>query len=272
MLRVINDLILDFFDNLEFYDYVHIFLVILFLLFLHGFYKRLVLLRMFYGSFINIHRFGHVVAISGAIRSGKTTLVGGLSHLYTFKIINSLQKRIEEIELILKEINFVKLRDKINSFDIDLDNFEDKIDFILRDFLVSVDFGQCLYVYDLGKPYFDYLKFYSRDEMLKEYIYLYLHLKRSNYIYSNVLIYNHIMKFPSFPFKNEWIKLKENQDFPLLEYSVFIEDDKLIFDSNIGSMKKLYIDSGSDLFFRLFGHLFRNFLLHLHGSRYKSVD
>lgn len=257
MLKVINDLILDFLHNLEFYDYVHIFLVILFLLFLHGFYKRLVLLRMFYGSFINIHRFGHVVAVSGAIRSGKTTLVGGLSHLYTFKIINSLQKRIEEIELILKEINFVKIRDKVESFDIDLDNFENKIDFIFRDFLMSDDFGQCLFSHDLNIPYFDFLKYQDKVDLLKEYIYLYLHLKRSNYIYSNVLVYNHIMKFPSFAFKNEWIKLKENQDFPLLEYSVFIEDDKLIFDSNIGSMKKLYIDSGSDLFFRLFGHLFR---------------
>ena len=70
-------------------------------------------------------------------------------------------------------------------------------------------------------------------------------------------MWNQINSSYCLEFDNSWIRLKENKDFPLLEYSVFVEDDKLIYDANIGFMKKLHEDSGSDLFYRLFGHLFR---------------
>lgn len=254
---IIIDFIKEIFRKLEFYDYIHIFLIVLFLLFLHGFYKRLILLRMFYGSLVRINHFGNVVAVSGPIRSGKTTLVAGLTHLYTIKIINSLQNRLHEIELILKEINFNKLCNKLDLLNLDLDSYLGKFKFIIDDFIQFDDFGQCLFSHNLNVPYFDFLKFQDKIELLKEYVYLYLHLKRVNYVFSNVRMFNHVTNSYSFEFDNDWIKLKENQDFPLLENSVFVEDDKLIYDSNIGFMKKLYQDSGSDLFFRLFGHLFR---------------
>ena len=254
---MIIDFIKEVFQKLEFYDYIHFFLIVLFLLFLHGFYKRLALLRMFYGSLVKINYFGNVVAVSGAIRSGKSTLVAGLGHLYTFKIVYSLNQRLQEIELILKEINFSKLRNKLELLNLDLDSYLKKFNFVIGDFIQSDDFGECLYSHDLNGSYFDFLKYQDKIELLKEYIYLYLHLKRKNYVFSNVRMFNHFLSSYSFEFDNSWIKLKENQDFPLLENSVFVEDDKLIFDSNIGTMKKLYQDSGSDLFFRLFGHLFR---------------
>lgn len=254
---IIINFIKEIFRNIKFYDYIYIFLIVLFLLFFHGFYKRLILMRMFYGSLFKINHFGNVVAVSGPIRSGKTTLVAGLSHLYTFKIINSLQSRIHEIELILKEINFKKFCNKLDLLNLDLDSYLGKFNFIIDDFIQSDDFGQWLFSHDLNVPYFDFLKYQDKLDLLKEYVYLYLHLKRVNYVFSNVRMFNHVTNSYSFEFDNNWIKLKEHQDFPLLENSVFVEDDKLIYDSNIGTMKKLYQDSGSDLFYRLFGHLFR---------------
>lgn len=254
---IIIDFIKEIFRNLEFHDYIHIFLIVLFLLFLHGFYKRLILMRMFYGSLVRINHFGHVVAVSGSIRSGKTTLVAGLTHLYTYKIINYLENRIYEIELILKEINFVKFRQQIDLLDINIDNFNDRLNYILREFFKIDDFGEKLLTHNLDESYFDYLEYKDKIKLLKDYALCYLHLKRASYIFSNIRMFNHVTNSYSLAFHNNWIKLKEHQEFPLLENSVFIEDDKLIFDSNIGSMKKLYKDSGSDLFFRLFGHLFR---------------
>ena len=64
---------------------------------------------MMWASYLNIGRLGYIIAISGQIRSGKTTLATGLTQLLTIYLRNKLVSRLEEIKIILKDINFTDL-------------------------------------------------------------------------------------------------------------------------------------------------------------------
>ena len=232
-------------------------IAVIILLFIHGFYKRLSLLRMFYASYLKVNRSGLIIAVSGAIRSGKTTLSAGLTHLFTFKIKNDLMANLEEIEIILYQIDFTNLRGFIDRSNITLENFKDEFNRFIIKFIQADDLENYIFSHNLSKPYFDYLNYEKKINLLEKYVECYLHLNRQAYILSNIKIYNQITRSYSFEFNNAWIKLKEKQNFPLIKYSVFVEDDKLVHDSNVGYAKKLHEDSGSDIFYRLFGHLFR---------------
>lgn len=232
-------------------------LIIIIFYVIKGIYKRLILLRMMYGSYHHISQLGNVIAVSGAIRAGKSTLCCGLSHFYTYYIINKLRQRQAELRLILKEIDFNKLDNMIIDIDVSIDNFNDKISQIINNYYVVDDLGDIQLINKLHDHYYNYLIIQDKIKLLKEYVYLYIHLQRESFIFSSVKMYNQITGSYAKEFKNEWIKIKDNYDFPLLEYSVFFEDDKLIYDSNLGYAKRLHEDTGSELFFRLFGHLFR---------------
>lgn len=232
-------------------------LFILLLFIIYRFYKRLTLMRMFYASFLEVSRLGLVLAVSGPIRSGKSTLSSGLVHLLTYKIILDLQRENKDIEKILYSVNFAELRSLIDSLEITFDNFNEKFDFLLEKFIVKDDTNKLFLRNNLAEKYFDYLDYHDKLELLKNYILNYLHLKRKSFVFSNIRLFNHITSSYSYEFSNEWLKIKENNDFPLMEHSVFFEDDKLIYDSNLSPAKKLYEEDGTDLFFRLFGHLFK---------------
>lgn len=212
---------------------------------------------MFYASFIKVNNIGLVIAVSGAIRSGKTTLTAGLTHLLVLKIHDELLRKMDEIEIILKEINFAQIKNLIDDLDITLDNYKEFISNQILNFIQIDSLNNVSFTHKLDRPYFDYLNYHNKFSLIENYIEYYLHYKKSVYVLSNIKIYNHITTSYSLDFSNEWIKLKEKKDFPLVKYSIFVEDDKLIYDSNIGHQKKTNEDSGSDLFFRLFGHLFK---------------
>lgn len=212
---------------------------------------------MYFGSYSNINNLGIVIAVSGAIRAGKSTLTSGLTHLYTFKIQDNLRSKMREIETILHEINFSELITKVNLLNLDLDNYQDNLVYIINSFVVKDSTNNSDLTHNLSVPFYDYLNYENKIDLLKEYIISYLHLQRQSYVFSNIRMYNHITSSYALEFKNEWIQLKNNKDFPLLQHSVIVEDDKLIYDSNISYMKKLHEDTGTDLFYRLYGHLFK---------------
>ena len=242
---------------MKIYHYILIgIFVIIFLIFFHGFYKRLKLLRMFYGSYMSIFKLGLIIAISGVIRAGKSTLTAGLTHLFTFKIQNDLRAKIEEIEVSLKEINFVNLRKQIDLLPFSLDQIDTLFNVLVSNYLIPSN-DKFIFTNKLSEAYFDFLNYQDKLDLLKEYVICYLHLKRDSFIFSNIRMYNQITRSYAKEFSNDWIKLKNNNSFPLLPFSVMVEDDKLIYDSNIGYMKKLHEDTGSDLFYRLYGHLFK---------------
>lgn len=232
-------------------------LIILVLIMLHCFYKRLTLLRMYYGSFNQVKNLGYVIALSGAIRSGKTTLMYGLSHIFTLRIKADLQDKMNEIETILKEIDFTEL---INSFMMFLDltnDFDKAFEQVIKKFLYSDDDNNLYFSNNLELSYFNYLDYQDKIDLLKKYLNYFLHINRTDHVYSSSRVYNHITSSYALKFKNEWLQLKNNNDFPLDEFSIILEDEKLLEDSNIGHQKKLNEDTGSDVFYRLFGHLFR---------------
>lgn len=230
------------------------FLLILFII--YRFYKRLVVLRMFYASLLEVNKLGLVIAVSGPIRSGKSTLSSGLIHLLTYKIIQELQEENENIEKILYSINFVELKSLIESLEFTFDNFNENFDLLIEKFIVKDDINILSLKNNLSEKYFDYLNYQDKLDLLKKYILNYLHLKRKSFVFSNIRFFNHITSSYSLDFSNDWLKIKNNNDFPFLKNSIFFEDDKLIYDSNLAPVKKLYEDDGTDVFFRLFGHLF----------------
>lgn len=231
-------------------------LLLIIILIVHGFYKRLKLLRMFENAYYKINNLGYVIAISGAIRSGKTTLTAGLTHLLTLKLQQDLQSDLQDIKEILIDINFIELNNFIKADRLTVENYKENLENFVLSFLHKDDLDNYEFTHKLGDPYFDYLDYKNKIILLEKYVECYINLHRTHFVLSNIKIYNHLTASYSLDFNNIWIKLKEKQDFPLRKYSIFVEDDKLVKDSNIGYAKRLHEDSGSDIFFRLFGHIF----------------
>jgi len=228
------------------------------ILFIFDFIIYYLLLKKYYHSLMKVYEFGYLIAISGQIRKGKTILMHALTHALVLKIKKDLNQRMYDIESILIEINFLEIK---NKFLLYLENglsFNKAQENIIKSFEINFN-EKMTYVKNLDDYYFDGLKYIKRIDMLKDYIYFFYHSLRVDHVYSNIRSFNQITSSYSKTFKSDWTKLKNNKDyeFPLDEFSVFNYDEVLLGNSNSNAIKKLNEDSGSDIFFRLFGQEFR---------------
>lgn len=215
--------------------------------------SRIGFLRMFDGSINYLSKLAYVCVVSGNIRAGKTTFLFGASHLLTIKIQQMIYSRMAEIERILIDVNFSKI---IDLYLLNSGSHQDKVNSVLNDLIVSDDVGNQRFIFDLGNLYFDHLTYQRKFKLLHEYLDLFMHSQRNDYIFSRVRAFNQLTKSYSLFLDPKWEKLKEKNDFPFDEYSVFLDDEKSLDSSNIKNAGKSE-DDGADIFFRLFGQLFR---------------
>lgn len=200
-------------------------------------------------------RFGYLILISGGIRKGKTSLMCGLSHMLVFLLQNELSQKIQEIQIKVNSINYNLLnamfinycdeaKTTYHSLDDDVDKFLDKL---------AAGLSESIYSDGISKKSYYYL--------IKEYLTCLWHLRRGILCYSNVKIYNHVTGRYSEYFESDSMRLKRweglKKPFNLSEFSVVMYDESLLDNSNVNAIKKLNEDSGSDIFFRLYGQLFR---------------
>lgn len=234
-------------------------IIILVLLFFDYFY-RYVYLKKFYNSFLWVrNKSSYLIAIIGAIRKGKTTFMFGLMHIFSLVRKRKLEENMEEIENIVIQINFDVVRKKFYEL---LEKNDFNFDFCFYYFFDVFLVNENSILYSLDQVEFDGLKKERDIKLLKKYLFYYYHYVRKNFVYSDVPCYNQISCNYSLKFDNEWIKLKNKDsvgkhNFPLEEYSLFLYDEQLLENSNINAISKLNDDNGSDIFYRLFGQIFR---------------
>jgi len=218
---------------------------------------RIYYLSKFSKTYDQLDKLGLINTVSGKIGAGKSILCSCFTQLFTLKIIERLQNQMYEIERVLIEVDFAKLESIVHGYeDLSIDNLNDKFDEILNHYRKLDDKGNLYYINNLDMIYFNYIDKKDRIKLLKRWIECYLHLQRDCYVFANVRTFNHITSSYSYPFDNEWMHLKITTDFPLIKNSIFFEDDKSLYSSNLAFMKKIHEDTGSDVFMRLFRHLF----------------
>src|SRR5690554_6155528 len=236
--------------------FLQIILFIILFFLIRGIIIRIYYLNKFGRSFDKLDEIGLINTVSGKIGAGKSILCSCFTQLLTLKIIFNLEETMYEIERILIEVDFLRLENLIKKHNLSIDNLEDQFYFLLSEYTLSDDNYNSKKINKLDKIYFDFINKQDRLKLLKRWIECYLHLHRNSYVFANIRVFNHITSSYSYPFENEWIHLKITEDFPLIKYSIFFEDDKTLYSNNLQFMKKLHEDTGSDTFMRLFRHLF----------------
>ena len=245
--------------NIKFIFFLGICLIILFTVFFDLIY-RFVILKHFYNSYSWVcNKSNFLIAISGAIRKGKTTLMFGLAHLFSLKRRNDLYEKMLEIETILIDLNFTKVKFKFQNLleENGFDYFKS-----LALFLSDYRINESSYFLNLNNFFYDHLKSTENLKLLVDYLYYLYHSLRVYYVNSNVQFFNQISSVYSLQYDGEWIKLKntdemKNHDFPLEEHSIFLYDEQLLDNKNDNDSKRRNEDNGSDIFYRLFGQIFR---------------
>lgn len=215
--------------------------------------SRIGYMRMFYSALGFFDEIPYVNVVSGMIRSGKTIFLFASSHMMTIRIIRQIQKRMREIERILINVNFAKVIELYNSYDL---SHKDKVQAVILNLIQCDDLGNYYFIYDLNNVYFDYLTYKKNIDLLTEYLDLYMHSLRTDYVYSRVRSFNQLTKSYSLHLNPEWEKLKEHNDFPFDQFSIFLDDEKSLESSNIKNNGRSE-DDGTDIFLRLFGQIFK---------------
>lgn len=230
---------------------------VLFLLFFDRIY-RYVLLKHFYNSFMWTYNYSsYLITVSGAIRKGKSTLMFGLHHLFSLKRNQVLISKMNEIESILIDLNFSYIK---NNFMIYLENSDFNFDIAVNNLLNDLKINSDKYLYNLDDYLYDNMKYTSHISLLKKWLFYFYHYNKNHFVYSNIKTFNQISCTYSLQFKYNWLKLKDfkiNKEFPFDEFSIFMYDEMLLESKNDNSIKKSNEDPGTDIFFRLFGQLFR---------------
>ena len=206
--------------NIKFIFFLGICLIILFTVFFDLIY-RFVILKHFYNSYSWVcNKSNFLIAISGAIRKGKTTLMFGLAHLFSLKRRNDLYEKMLEIETILIDLNFTKVKFKFQNLleENGFDYFKS-----LALFLSDYRINESSYFLNLNNFFYDHLKSTENLKLLVDYLYYLYHSLRVYYVNSNVQFFNQISSVYSLQYDGEWIKLKntdemKNHDFPLEEH------------------------------------------------------
>lgn len=227
------------------------------------FNKRLKFKRMFAALIPFSRDLGYIIWITGKIRAGKTILMTALTHVLTLKIDSEIKNNMIEIEEKLHEVpfNFIKTK-YLENFNNNISH-KNNVDLIISEFINSDNLGIKTLNYNLEKAYFNNLKYENKIMLLSRYFDLFSNLLRSNYVYSNILMFNQIKKAYSFNWKNEYFHVKDNLTFPVNEYMIIAYDEKTLQDANDNAIKKLNSDNGSSIAMRLLGNAMRETVYYL---------
>lgn len=229
---------------IKFVNYV-ILLLIVFVLykivyFLVNKYLRLRYERNCYETYLRYKDLGSIVAVEGKVGSGKSTLVSLFSQYHNLYVQNEL---ISMMNSLSEKVSSFPFKTFNNLLDL-LPN--ENLDLEIKDLINKFDDQ-----YLINDIYYDYQNYYTNKKLIYDYAICYFHYKRENYVLSDISIFNQIKGNFSKQFDVAWLKVKETNNFPIDDYSLLINDETLLFNSNVRALKKLNEDSGEDMFLRL---------------------
>lgn len=237
-------------------------LIIFFLLWFVPFYERIKYKRMFVSLVEFSNRLGIILWITGKIRAGKTILMAAMSHILTLNFDSKIASKMKKIEYQLPEVPFQKIKaDYLKN--IESSSHEDSVTKIIAAMMDVDDIDRLNVSYELDEPYFDYLKYKDKIELLKEYLELFHEQLRNNFVYSNILMWNQIKAAYSYDWKNDFFHVKNNKTFPLEKYMIICYDEKTLQDSNDNAIKKLNEDNGSSVAMRLLGNAMEETVIYM---------
>lgn len=237
-------------------------LIIIFLIWFVPFYERIKLKRMFSGLVEFSNRLGFILWITGKIRAGKTILMAALSHILTLNFDFKIASKMKKIEYQLPEVPFQKIKSDYINYIAEASH-DEAVRNIISLMMEIDDIDRLNVNYELDHPYFDYLKYKNKIELLKEYLGLYKEQLRNNFVYSNILMWNQIKAAYSYDWKNDFFHVKNNKTFPLEKFMIICYDEKTLQDSNDNAIKKLNEDNGSSVAMRLLGNAMEETVIYM---------
>ncbi len=172
-------------------------------------------------QFMVRHKFGHTIYISAPIRTGKTTLLSALAHLYTLILSNLASGSISKISNMMLEVDFEEVNKLIESC------YADKI-----------PSGECSEIVIQNNPVaFSKVKTDPVDReirysiLIKDYVEAYYAVLTNNYIFAakETPFYNRITENYRKRFDFTSMQLKNAYDsgiFQLDNYNIILEDEK----------------------------------------------
>lgn len=196
-------------------------------------------------------RFGYTIYLSAPIRTGKTTLMSGLSHILTNVLIRLAYGTKSKVKKIIVEADFMKIDESIRSCFVAKKSIQETLEFVLNE-------NPILFSKTYKDPV-DREKAYIR--LLEDYIKAEYALLTNNYVFSakETPFYNRITQTYRKRFDFKSMQLKNAFDdgvFQLSNYNIILEDEKGL---NPGKKESQYMqaaseDDGMPEFLRIIGN------------------
>lgn len=194
---------------------------------------------------------GYIISIVAKIRTGKTTLLSGLSHVYQLIIIQKNQQIMEDVRNVLYHLDWNQVECFIlEAYDHGIRELDQLANLVLSFF--SLDGNQL---------YYDFLEFKPVKELIRDYVEAFYVVNiRKQYVYSRTYFYSHITHKSSLVYDYDWIKIKEsyrNKTYAIFDNMIELIDeysDEAGYGKNFEDMKD---ESGAREYRRKYGHLHR---------------
>lgn len=203
-------------------------------------------------------KLGTKIAFTGETGAGKTTCASGTVTFFEKHIIELAKKKMEYIQTIMSDYDFVYINHFIDTMCIY--NPDAKTD-VLFD-LVTSAIQEQLYRKDEYRYYFDGIKVKTYESLMLDYIEARVAYNRGNYVFSNVEYESLVTGKKNYNLTGNDTKFKErwdNGDLRIRRYSVTFFDEETLDPEkiNINWQQIAQDDSGATEFLRLHRQLFK---------------
>ncbi len=197
------------------------------------------------------HVLGWIIGINGPIRTGKTSLLSGLSSISQIIIMNEIQSLLTRTIKIFKRVDF-------NHFNSYLDELfsdqEENIDFeLITDVMLEI------FKLDGEKLHYTMIGNIKVRKLITDYIFAYycLHV-RNNFVQSKTPFYSHITYNYNLELNTRWLGIREaykNKDYAILDYMVILIDETTDEAGAMAYLDDIKDEAGGKEYRRKFGQI-----------------
>ena len=198
---------------------------------------------------------GHIIAVIGAIRKGKSSLVSGIAHALEHKLMIKARQEIIYTREVLHDIDYNNLDELILSYFIAENNpshYSTKqiIDLILSEFEDEY----------LSKQYENHIEKKSYRDLLRKYVISFIRISDGNFIASKLTFHSRNTGKYARQYSPSYSAIKDcfnNKLWPLDHYMVIVNNETSLDgrDSHFAT-KLAHEDSGVPNFYKTIGHVF----------------
>lgn len=194
---------------------------------------------------------GWIIGINGPIRTGKTSLLSGLSSVCQIIITNEIQDLLKRTMKIFKHIDF-------NHFNAYLDQIYSK-DKELIDFDLLTNVMLEMFNLDGEKLHYTLIGNIKVKKLITDYIFAYycLHV-RNNYVQSKTPFYSNITHNYSLELNTKWLGIREaykHKDYAILDYMVILIDETTDEAGAMAYLDDVKDETGAKEYRRKFGQI-----------------